>query len=185
LFSHWLGDGKVVHAIELKRANFKKLTADRVQASVQYKDGIVNYYHGFDQPRVFDRQELKLVFEKGDITLYEWVPTLMKINALLTKSNLERIKGIVKPDKVEIIESFEKNKKFNARFKSFEADVHVLVHSGINNSKEETYKSILKLFMEDQMNWIKDNNHKRIVTAQNAINSIKLAIDAHKIATLN
>lgn len=181
LFSHWLGTGKVVNAIELKRKNYEEHIADRVQASVQYEEGTVNFYHGFDQPRVFDRQEFKLIFERGDITLNEWVPTTMKINALVSKSELEQLKEIVKPEKIKIIGSFTKNKNFKARFKSFTADFHVSMISGINN-KEEIYKSILKLFMEDQVKWLSDNNHTRIVTAQNAISSLEMAIDAHKMA---
>lgn len=181
LFSHWLGKGKVVNAIELKRKNFEKHTADRVQATVKYNGGTINFYHGFDQSVIFDRQEFKLLFERGDITLNEWVPTTMKINALISKSELEQLKVIVKPDKIEIIESFEQNRKFNARFKSFKADFHVSIISGIDN-KEGIYKSILKLFMEDQLKWLSDNNHTRIVTAKNAINSLEMAIDAHKMA---
>ena len=35
--------------------------------------------------KMLDTQELRLQFEKGDITLYEWVPIKIKINALLSK----------------------------------------------------------------------------------------------------
>ena len=30
-----------------------------------------------------DRQELRLVFERGDVTLYDWVPTRARIHALV------------------------------------------------------------------------------------------------------
>jgi hypothetical protein len=59
---------------------------------VLYKDGIVNFYHGFDQPKILDRQQMRLQFERGEITLYEWVPVKMRLHGLLTNEQLHRLK---------------------------------------------------------------------------------------------
>ncbi|HEV8083300.1 MAG TPA: Gfo/Idh/MocA family oxidoreductase, partial [Chitinophagaceae bacterium] len=80
IFSGWLGDGKIINAVELKRKNVSTTIYDRVQATVLYNDGLVNFYHGFDQPKILDRQEMRLQFERGEITLYEWIPVKMKIH---------------------------------------------------------------------------------------------------------
>src|SRR5438045_9710008 len=50
LFAGWLGKGKVVGAWQLSRANSRQQITDRVQATVLYNGGLVNFYHGFDQP---------------------------------------------------------------------------------------------------------------------------------------
>ena len=71
----------------------QKIT-DRVQATVLYKDGIVNFYHGFDQPKILDRQEMRLQFERGEITFYEWVPVKMKLHGLMKDEQLEYFKRI-------------------------------------------------------------------------------------------
>ena len=43
---------------------------------------LVNFYHGFHQTGRMDRQELRLVFERGDVTLYDWVPTRVRVHAI-------------------------------------------------------------------------------------------------------
>src|ERR1035438_10138836 len=73
LFEGWLGEGRVVGAWQLQRPDVKEKIIDRVQATVLYNDGMVNFYHGFDQPKILDRQEMRLQFERGEITLNEWV----------------------------------------------------------------------------------------------------------------
>ena len=67
---------------------------DRVQATVLYKGGLVNFYHGFDQPDILDRQEMRLLFERGEITLNGWVPVKMKLHGLLSKEQLETIREL-------------------------------------------------------------------------------------------
>ena len=44
---------------------------EHVQCTVRYGPTVlVNFYHGFHQTGRMDRQELRLVFERGDVTLY-------------------------------------------------------------------------------------------------------------------
>ena len=49
-------------------------------------DVLVNFYHGFHQTGRMDRQELRLVFERGDVTLYDWVPTRVRIHAIVDEA---------------------------------------------------------------------------------------------------
>jgi len=100
LFAGWLGEGKVINAFQIRRGAGNPQNppgnppnppnppgnasiVDRVQATVLYKTGPVNFYHGFDQPKILDRQEMRLLFERGEITLFEWVPVKMKLHGLL------------------------------------------------------------------------------------------------------
>ena len=90
MFSGWFGEGKFLNAITMQSAFNKKIT-DRVQATVLYKDGFVNFYHGFNQPEILDRQEMRLQFEYGEITLYEWIPVKIKLHGIFTNEQLEKI----------------------------------------------------------------------------------------------
>lgn len=63
-----------------------------MQATVLYSNGLVNFYHAFDQPKIMDRQEMRLQFERGEITLYEWVPTRLVLTALCSKSELQELR---------------------------------------------------------------------------------------------
>ena len=80
--------------LPIQRPGDKRTIIDRVQATVLYEGGIVNFYHGFDQPEILDRQEMRLQFEHGEITLYEWVP--VKCNCMgCYKGQLERLKEFI------------------------------------------------------------------------------------------
>ncbi len=92
MFSGWFGNGKVVNAVQMQRPGIGKKITDRVQSTVMYKEGTVNFYHGFDQPTILDRQEMRLLFEHGEITLYEWVPVKMKLHGLVKHVQLKYLK---------------------------------------------------------------------------------------------
>ena len=80
LFAGWLGPGRV----EAAQVGVRPGTAieEHVHATVRYGDAaLVNFYHGFHQAGRMDRQELRLVFERGDVTLFDWVPTRARIHA--------------------------------------------------------------------------------------------------------
>src|SRR4029079_8279927 len=74
LFAGWLGAGEVVSAQASRRPGTN--IEDQVQCSVRYGEAVhINFYHGFTQTGRMDRQELRLVFERGDLLLHGWVPT--------------------------------------------------------------------------------------------------------------
>ena len=82
LFAGWLGPGRV----EAAQVGVRPGTAieEHVHCTVRYGDtALVNFYHGFHQTGRMDRQELRLVFERGDLTLYDWVPTRARVHAVV------------------------------------------------------------------------------------------------------
>ena len=77
MLTGWLGAGEVVSAQASRRSDGCE---DQVQCTVRYPGGAhFNFYHGFHQPGRLDRQELRLVFERGDMLLQGWVPTGVRI----------------------------------------------------------------------------------------------------------
>ncbi len=186
MFEGWFGKGTFLSSIEIKRKNSPILdkTADRVQAIVRYGTGITHFYHGFDQPEKLDRQEIRLVFEKGNINLYEWVPNKMKIEAIVTKQDLEALKVIVSPVEITILESYEGEEKISrGRFKQIRADFKVeMIHQG--NSKKVTYQRLISDLIADQLQWINNPGHNRIITEKNAFDSLKIAIESHQRAQI-
>ena len=74
LFAGWLGRGRVEAAHVGVRPG--AAIEEHVRCTVRYGDAaLVDFYHGFHQAARMDRQELRLVFERGEITLFDWVPT--------------------------------------------------------------------------------------------------------------
>jgi hypothetical protein len=50
--------------------------------------------------------------------------------------------------------------------------------------KEDIYKVILRDMIADQVKWIGDRSHKRVITGLNGINSLKMAWESEKKAQI-
>ena|ERR1700722_3623753 len=183
LFSGWLGEGKIVNALQLQRPGNKEKIIDRVQATVLYKNGVVNFYHGFNQPEILDRQEMRLQFEFGEITLCEWIPVKMKLHALLQKNNLKKLPEIMGPDSIiQHNDLLEENKKPKGRFGEILFEDHITIEYKNDSGKKNLYQQMLTNMLSDQWNWIKDRKHMRVIDDSNAVQSLKIAEDANRLA---
>jgi predicted dehydrogenase len=182
MFSGWLGEGNVVSAVQLQRPGIEKKIIDRVQATVLYREGVVNFYHGFDQPGILDRQEMRLQFERGEITLYEWVPVMMKLHGLLKKEELEKLQEIL--GTASVVHHNERqpaNQKVRGRFSEIIFDDHVTVEYGNVLEKQNRYQEMLAAMIVDQWNWIRDRKHDRVIDSSNAVRSLEMAEQATRI----
>lgn len=183
LFSGWFGRSEVIHAAQWERKDFPQKIIDRVQATVLYSGGPVTFYHGFDQPKLLDRQEMRLQFERGDITLYEWVPVKIRIHGLLSNKDLELLKSIVKAHSCVVDSTLRKgNKKVRGRFKGIFFNELVTLEHGSISEKKNRYQQILVSMIKDQWKWIQDHSHVRITDGQNAVESLRVAERATQMA---
>ena len=182
MFSGWLGNGKVISAFELHRQNVTTTIYDRVQATVLYENGPVNFYHGFDQPKILDRQEMRLQFEKGDITLYEWIPVKMKLHGLFKKEDLKTLQDMIGQCSIVEYDTDETQKKGTGKFAEIIFDHQVTVESGNSTEKQNRYQQMLTAMLQDQWSWIKNKNHVRMINDNNAVESLRMAEQAKQIA---
>jgi predicted dehydrogenase len=183
MFSGWLGNGEVVNALQIQRPGVDKRIIDRVHATVMYKDGAVNFYHGFDQPKILDRQEMRLLFEHGEITLYGWIPVKMKLHGLTKDDELKSLKDLI--GEANVIYHNKKragNRTVNGRFAEINFDDEITLECGHAADKQDRYRELLTSMLTNQWNWIKDHNHKRIIDGNNAVESLRMAEQATKIA---
>lgn len=182
MFSGWLGEGKVIAAQKLQRNQSINIW-DRVQSTVLYAGGLVNFYHGFDQPKTMDRQEMRLLFERGEITLFEWVPTRLVMNAVCTETELEQLKQTFPGSSIEFVEQFESSKISRGRFKEISYRYKLKLDTGDAIQKQTLYQQLVTSMMKDQLAWINDRNHVRKIRDDNAVNSLRLAEDSEQMAT--
>lgn len=181
MFSGWLGEGKIVASQKLQRAHVKDVW-DKAQATVLYSNGLVNFYHGFDQPKIMDRQEMRLQFERGEITLFEWVPTRIKMTALCTHEELQTLKLIFPIAEIEITEDFETPQAARGRFKEITYQYKLKLDSGDAIQKQPLYQELVAAMFRDQVAWINDRTHVRKINADNAVNSLEMAENAEHMA---
>jgi hypothetical protein len=185
MYEGWLGKGTLISSQKVKRPGTEPAIFSRVQSVGLYAGGIVNLYHGFDQPKKMDRQELRLLFERGEVTLQEWVPIRMIVNGLITNREELIWKEMFPGAIIEEIEIFEgKDRIFHGNFKEYTVDKMIRLEYGKDARKVDIYKVILREMISDQVKWINDRSYKRVITGLNGINSLKMAWEAEKKAHL-
>ncbi len=185
LIEGWLGTGELVASQKITKQGITKEIWPEVQAICKYRNGIFNFYHGFHQANRMDRQELKLVFELGDVTLNEWVPTTLKLQGLVNDEDIRKIKDLFPGEEIKIIREFsDDEKKFRSNFKDRSTDFEIVFETGQFANKYNIYKQLLTDMLTDQIAWIKNRDHKRVVTGENGLNSVIMAEKANNMAVI-
>lgn len=177
MFQGWFGEGKLIHAMMIGREGSKGKVVDRVQAVVLYGDNPVNFYHGFNQPKVLDRQELRLQFDRGDITLYEWVPVKIRMHGLFTSGQMDQIATLF-PDASIEFQHNTPDQKVKGKFKDIRYDTLATITSGNIEDKMGRYEQLVISMIIDQWAWIGDRAHQRIINDKNAVESLRIAEEA-------
>ncbi len=179
MFEGWLGKGKVLSAQRVLRP--KSNIEEQVQCSVLYNNSsIVNFYHGFHQASRMDRQEMKLVFERGEITLHEWVPASVDIYCIASEAETRTLMDIFPNSRLNVVDYFApQNKMIRARHKSFEAYQKIKIYHENPYGKMEVYSHALRDFFRDNLEWIKDKNFQRKIIMENGYRSLQMAVEAN------
>jgi predicted dehydrogenase len=182
LFRMWFGEGRVVAAQRTMRPGTPFVEQVNCTA-IHGANVIANFYHGFHQAERMDRQEFTIVCEMGDIRLYEWVPTRITIHALLTASQLDRLRQLVPNVHIEEAASYQGGyRTFTCRHREREADGRYWVEGNNGLPKMELYGVVLRALMKDQVTAARTPSHTRRVTEENGVTSLRMATDAERLA---
>lgn len=182
LFAGWLGEGRVASAQVSVRPGTN--IEDQVQCAVRYRDGVmVNFYHGFTQTGRMDRQELRLIFERGDVTLLNWVPTVMRIRTIANERNTRALCELFPGARQDILENYPPKQRIcSGRHKALDIYQKFELTYGEGHDKMVRYGELLRRVMEDQTAWIRDRRHQRRITEQNGRDSLATALRADALA---
>ena len=182
MFAGWLGPGAVVAAQKLSRPGHPDIW-DIAQCTVLYPDKApVHYFHGFNQPKVLDRQQMRLQFERGDITLHEWVPTRLVLDAVCTNEEVEQLKTIFPGAAIQVLDVSSSLKTARGRFKPVHFHQRVVLDTGGAQSKAEVYERLVRDMFSDQLRWLDDRSAPRTIDACNAVDSVAMAEQADRSA---
>ncbi len=187
LFAWWLGEGEVVCATEVARQGVgpdKVGPVDQVLCTCLYNERVpVTFYHGFTQASRMDRQEMRLVFERGDITLHEWVPMRCRVDAILSDAEVAALRELLPGCEVETMETYSGDaRRGTARGKAFEVDRRVRISYDPGTPKTEVYGAALRGLLMDMAAAIRDPHHKRLVTETDALRALDMAARADALA---
>lgn len=180
MLSGWLGTGEVVAAQASRRADGCE---DQVQCAVRYASGVhFNFYHGFHQPGRMDRQELRLVFERGDLLLQGWVPSTARIHAIADESQTRELCELLPGARIDALVTYgPRDREFYSHGRQHDVyQQFELRWEGLQ--KMPLYCELLRRMMTDQAAWILDRSHRRTITEQNGRDSVAMACAARKLA---
>src|SRR5438067_10385204 len=182
LFAGWLGPGTV----EAAQVGVRPGTSieEHVHSTVRYGDAaLVNFYHGFHQTERMDRQELRLVFERGDVTLHDWVPTRARIHAAVDERQTRDLCDLFPGARLDVTASYGgSDRACRGRGKEIDAYQVIELSTGGAPAKAPLYGRLLRALMQDQVGWIRDRNHERVVTEANGRDSLAMACAADALA---
>jgi predicted dehydrogenase len=181
----WLGPGRVEAAQRSLRPGSG--IEEQVQCSVRYGDGVLfNFYHGFHQPGRMDRQQLRLVFERGDVTLHEWVPTRLHLHAVVSERNTRTLCELLPGARLNVSAVYSgSQRQCRGRHKSLDVYQMIELRYGAEDHKMHRYGELLEAMLRDQTTWIRDRGHTRRITEQNGVDSLAAAAEADRLALEN
>jgi predicted dehydrogenase len=182
MFAGWLGPGNVVAAQRTTRPGSG--IEEQVQCSVRYHDGMmVNFYHGFTQPARMDRQEFRLLFERGDVTLEEWVPIRARVRAVADEKATRELMDLFSGARLDVTTAYGgKTRVAAGRHKPLDIYQRIDLNYNPGTEKMHSYGELLRELIRDQIRWIYDRNHQRKLTDENGRDSLAMAREATRLA---
>lgn len=183
LFEGWLGPGEVVAAQRVSRPGSG--IEEQVQCTVRHASGaLVNHHHGFTQPARLDRQEFRLLFERGDLTLKEWVPVRADIRAAVNEEQTRTLMDLFPGARLDVLKTYGgRDRAARGRHKDLDISQQMELHHGLGDDKMRRYSELLRAFFTDQLAWLRDRSHLRKVTERNGRDSLAMAAAATHLAS--
>ena len=182
MFAGWLGEGRVLSAQKIARPGHPGIW-DTVQCTVLYGGHApVHFFHAFNQPKALDRQEMRLQFERGEITLHEWVPTRLVLNAAGTAADAAALQALFPAARLDVIETFEPPQAARGRFKPQRIEQRLHLDTSHAKSKTDVYEGLVRDMWADQLGWLADRSRVRRIDADNAVSSVAVAEQADRNA---
>jgi predicted dehydrogenase len=184
LLAGWLGEGRVVAAQSCRRPGTD--IEEQVQCTVCYAPAtgvLVNFYHGFHQTGRMDRQELRLVFERGDLTLYDWIPSRYRIHAIADEAATRALCDLFPGARLDVSATYSpKDRACRGRDRDYDVYQMVELTGGYERSKMHRYGDLLRALLADQIAWLRDRSHPRRITEENGRASLAMAVQAASLA---
>jgi predicted dehydrogenase len=181
MFAGWLGAGTVESAGRVLRPGSG--IEEQVYCTARYGDVPVTYYHGFTQAGRMDRQELRLLFERGDVTLREWIPTQAVVRTALDEGATRALAAIFPGARIDVEQLYAPSERaLRARHKGYEAYQRITLTSP-PASKMTVYGDLLRAMLADQLAFIADPSHPRLIAEDNGRESLRMSVRATQLAT--
>ena len=130
-----------------------------------------------------DRQELRLVFERGEVRLFDWVPTHGDVRALLDDDAAAALAAMLPRSAIRTIDRHAATaRRMRGRFHDFEAAALVAIEFSLGLEKLQIYGEVVRDLAADQVARIRDPGHVRRLTEVDSVAAVALACEADRLA---
>jgi len=156
----------------------------RPEAAADRHTGVLFHFeHGFHQPSRLDRQELRLVFERGEVRLFDWVPTHGEVRALVDDDAAAALATMLPRATIRTLERYSgAERRIRGRFRDFEAAALVAIDFSLGMEKLQVYGEVVHDLAADQLARIRDPGHIRRLTESDSVAAVALACEADRLA---
>jgi predicted dehydrogenase len=182
LFSSWFGSGTLRSS---ERSERKPSGAEeQVRCTVSYPGGVqATMYHAFVQPARLERSQIRLLFERGNITLDGWIPTSFRLEGLVDDETEAQCYALFTDSRIERADDVSAL-QIAARHQSIVAAKHLVLVGGDEhpNAKIERYGDLVHRLFADQLAWVRDSTHARLVDEELSRDAVVLACAASAMA---
>ena len=205
LVASWLGQGRVVSAARSVRrpagpagdggggCEEQVLCTCRYPAdhplilpgeSAAADPGILFHFeHGFHQASLLDRQEMRLVFERGEVRLFDWVPTHGTVRALVDDEAAAALTALLPGAKTQVTERLPAARQVvRGRFREWRATAVIEIGFSSGGDKMAVYAAAVRDLAADQIARIRDPAHERRLTEADSVAAVALAAEADRLA---
>jgi len=182
LYNHWLGPGRVINAHAEAREGTGQ--QDRVTCTILHDRGAVaSHYHGFDQIKMMDRADHRLICEMGDIRVEGWIPLALSVDAAVDADGAARLAECCPGGEVEVIEEYDPEQgRIMGRGKLRAVTRRIRMRYRPDSDKQAVYAAGIGELLTDQIAYIRDRSHARRVTESNGRDALALAQAADELA---
>ena len=184
LAAWWFGDLKILSAGASQRPSDDKY--DQVWCDARSGSGaLFRFYHGFNQPSRLERQAWRLTCERGTIEMHGWIPLEIHIEALVTDATTRTLTQLLPGYRLNVYESLGgPAQKVRGHGVWSEVDQKVTIDWSPGIEKHPLYCELLRRMLDDQLTYIADRSHRRMIGEQNGLASLRLAVESTRAAGL-
>jgi hypothetical protein len=137
----------------------------------------VTFYHGFHQTDALDRQEIRLIFERGEIKLNGWICSDFHLRASVGPSELRRIEQLL----TGIVSPGSPGRLIRSPADPPSPALSDLCWTSLAD-KDVLYRKAVQARFQDFVQQIHDPGHRPRVTATDGVEAVRLAEHAKRLS---
>ncbi|MDQ3625337.1 MAG: Gfo/Idh/MocA family oxidoreductase [Verrucomicrobiota bacterium] len=180
LITTWFGDaGAVTAADRLRRPGTALI--EQVSCNVRYHEQTsAGFYHGFHQFDCLDRQQVRLIFERGELLLSGWIAGELQMRAALEEAQRRRVEELFPDARIARLSDASGPSCRRGREERIDAAIH-LTWSDPRDG-QALYAAAIRDLMADFIAAIRNPAHVPRVNARDGVAALKLAVQALELS---